>query len=451
MLAFESGTAARQGWLSRRDWLRVGFLGLGGLTLGDLFHLQASGAARKRDSAVLLLFVHGGPSHLETYDPKPDAPAEVRGPFQAIRTAVPGLHICEHLPRHARVARRFSLIRSCSHDEADHFAGHRRFLSGFGKLKAGTSYESHYPQVGAVVNRLLAGRHRGMPTALAVGGVVVNGPDYAAGISEGYWSGAWRVPIVHGGLRDASLRVGTAHLADRLALRRSFDGLRRETDVKGSMDVVDGFGRQALEVLTSGRVQQAFDLSREDLRTREKYGDGWGREVLLARRLVEAGVSFVSVNSPGTGPGSKAHNWDDHAVNWDLRTAMLARLPSYDHIVSTLIDDLHDRGLDRKVLLIVTGEFGRTPRLENQNGRIGRDHWPGAMSILVSGGGMAMGQIIGATTSMGEQPKERPLGPHDVLATIYHHLGIDPQYQVPDPTGRPIPLCRGEPIRELVG
>ena len=451
MPTFESGPDARRGWLTRRDWLRVGFLGLGGLTLSDLFRLQAAGAAQNQDTAVLLLFVHGGPSHLETYDPKPNAPAEIRGPFGAIRTAVPGIDICEHLPRHARAARRFSLIRSCSHDEADHFAGHRRFLSGFGKLKVGTGYESHYPQVGAVANRLLAGQRRGVPAALAVGGVVVNGPDYAAGISEGYWGGAYRVPIVNGGLRDANLRVSPSHLADRLALRQSFDGMRRQMDLKGSMDALDGFNRQALEVLTAGRVQQAFDLSRESHKTCEKYGDGWGREVLVARRLVEAGVRFVSVRAPGGGPGTKAHDWDDHAVNWDLRSAMLARLPRYDHVVTTLIDDLFDRGLDRKVLLLVTGEFGRTPRLEQKDGRIGRDHWPSAMSILVSGGGMPMGQVVGATTSTGERPKERPLDPHDVLATIYHHLGIDPQHQVADPTGRPIALCRGEPIRELVG
>lgn len=436
--------------LSRRDWLRVGFLGLGGLTLGTLERLQASGVAQKKDTSVLLLFVHGGPSHLETYDMKPEASADIRGPFRPIRTRVPGIDVCEHLPRHATVAHRFSLIRSCTHDEADHFAGHRRFLSGYGKLKAGTGYESHYPQVGAVVNRLMHARQKGLPTALAVGGVVVNGPDYSAGISEGYWSGVYRVPIVNGGLRDASLRVGPKHLEDRLALKRSFDGLRRELDARDTMDVMDAFERRALDVMTTGATQRAFDLSREDVRVRERYGDGYGQEVLTARRLVEAGVRFVTVRAPGSGPGSKAHDWDDHAVNWDLKGAMLARLPRYDQVVTTLIDDLHDRGLDRKVLLIVTGEFGRTPRLEFKDGRIGRDHWPSAMSILISGGGMPMGQVIGATTSTGERPKERPLDPHDVLATIYHHLGIDHLHQVNDPTGRPIALTHGEPIRELV-
>jgi hypothetical protein len=450
MFRLETGHTARSTWHTRRGFLRAGFLGLGGLTLGQLARLQATGAAASSDTAVLLLFVHGGPSHLETYDLKPDASDDIRGPFRPIRTRVPGLDVCEHLPKHAKVAHRFTLVRSCHHDEADHFAGHRRFLSGYGKLKAGTGYEPHHPMIGAAANRLCPAP-KGVPPALAVGGVVVNGPDYAAGIAEGYWSGSYRVPIVQHGLRDATLRVDPRTLDDRLALRSSFDGLKRSLDTRDAMDVTDAASARALDVLTAGRVQAAFDLSREPAKLREKYGDGYGQEVLLARRLVEAGVRFVTVRAPGGGPGSKAHDWDDHAVNWDMLTAMNARLPKYDQVVSTLIDDLYDRGLDRRVLLIVTGEFGRTPRLEKKDGRIGRDHYPGAMSILVAGGGVPTGQVIGSTTSTGDGPRERPLDPHDVLATAYRHLGIDPHLHLPDPTGRPMPLCRGEPIRELIG
>jgi len=216
------------------------------------------------------------------------------------------------------------------------------------------------------------------------------------------------------------------------------------------MDTMDSFGRQALEMMATGEVRKAFDLSQEDPKTRDKFGDGYGQEVLIARRLVEAGVSFVTVCARGSGPGTKAHDWDDHAVNWDMQGAMLARMPRYDHVVSTLINDLYERGLDQKVLLIVTGEFGRTPRLEKQNGIIGRDHWPSAMSILISGGNMPMGQVIGSTTSTGERPKDRPLDPHDLLATIFHFLGINHRTEINDETGRPFPICRGEPIRELV-
>jgi uncharacterized protein (DUF1501 family) len=287
-----------------------------------------------------------------------------------------------------------------------------------------------------------------LPTALAVGGVVVNGPDYAAGISEGFYSGIHRVPIVQRSLPDANLRVARQRFDDRLALNRQFDAMQRDLDIRGSMELMDTYQRRAIEVLTSDATRRAFDISQEDPRIRARYGPG-GQEALVALRLVESGVRFVSVCQRGSGPNSPAFNWDDHAVNWDMLTAMDARLPSYDHLVTTLIDDIFDRGLQQKVLLIVTGEFGRTPRLERMNGRIGRDHWPSAMSILVSGGGMRMGQVIGATTRNGERPRERPLDPHDILATVYHHLGIDFNAQHVDPTGRPIPLARGQVIKEL--
>lgn len=294
---------------------------------------------------------------------------------------------------------------------------------------------------------MLHGRERGLPPAIAVGGVVVNGPDYAAGISEGYWSPIYRVPIVNGGLRDASLTVTPDRLGDRRHLQASLDRLLCRSN--GNDVVLDEFDRQAVDVLTSGDAERAFDLNREDPRLREKYGDGYGQEVLTARRLVEAGVRFVTVRAPGSGPGTKAYDWDDHAVNWDLRTAMLARLPKYDHIVSTLIEDLFDRGLHERVMLIVTGEFGSTPRLEFNNGNIGRDHWPGAMSMLVTGGGIKTGLVIVLTDHIGSRPSERPLDPHDVLATIYQHLGIDPHTHIADPQGRPIALTHGTPIAEL--
>ncbi len=448
MFCFEDA-AAPDGWLRRRDVLRAGFLGLGGLTLAEMLRLEAQGAVTPNDAAVILLFVHGGPSHLETYDLKPHAPTEIRGPFRPIQTNTSGIEICEHLPLHAQVAHRFSLIRSCTHDEADHFAGHRRFLSGFGKLKPGTGYESFYPQVGAVVNRLLYQQQQGLPPAIAVGGVVVNGPDYAAGVSEGYWSSVYRVPIVNGTLRDASLTVDVSRLGDRLALRQGLDRLQRETQASETRAAIDAFNSQAVEILTTGKAQEAFDLTQEDPRIRDKYGDGYGQEVLTAVRLVEAGVRFVTVRAPGSGPGTKAYDWDDHAVNWDMHGAMLARLPKYDQIVSTLINDLYDRGLDRRVLLVVTGEFGRTPRLELRDGKIGRDHWPSAMSILVSGGGIRTGQVIGATDNFGARPSQRPLDPTDILATIYRHLGINPDHQIADPSGRPISLTTGKPIAEL--
>lgn len=435
---------------SRRDLLRVGMLGLGGLTLPEMLRAESTGAVQDRGTAILLLFVHGGPSHLETYDMKPEATSEIRGPFFPIPTCVPGIDVCEHLPKHAAIADKFTLLRSCTHDEADHFAGHRRFLSGYGKLKPGTNYESYHPQAGAVINRLLQARLQGLPPAIAVGGVIANGPDYAAGVSEGYWSGQYRVPIVQGGLQNATLTVAPERLADRLGVQKDFDRLRRDLDSRGTMDVIDEFNRRAIEIVTSGRAQKAFDLTQESSETLARYGEGYGREVLTARRLIEAGVRFVTVRAPGGGPGTKAYDWDDHAVNWDMREAMLARLPQYDQVVSTLIRDLDERGLSERVLLIVTGEFGRTPRLEQRDGRIGRDHWPGAMSILISGGGFRMGQVIGQTDAIGARPSERPFDPQDFLATMYRFLGIDPTYQIQDPAGRPIPLSTGKPLPYLM-
>jgi hypothetical protein len=438
--------------MTRRAYIQAGLLGLGGLGLGDLLRLQAQAGTttkKKENPAVILLFAHGGPSHLETYDMKPDAPTEIRGPYRPIRTNVPGIELCEHLPLHAKIADKFTLIRSCCHDEADHFAGHRRFLSGYGKLKPGFGYESNSPMVGAVVTRVMQGKSNGLPPALSLNGVLVNGPDYAAGISEGYWPGMYRVPIVNGGLRDSSLNVDPRRLDDRYALLKQFDQFRRDVDLQRSMETADAFQQQAIDILTAGKVQAAFDVSKEDPAVRAKFGEGFGREALIARRLVEAGVSFVSLCSRGGGPGSNAHNWDDHAVNWDMNTAMLARFPEYDHVVTTLIEDIFERGLHERVLLIVTGEFGRTPRLEYKDGKIGRDHWPGAMSILVSGGGMPMGQVIGKTDKFGGHPTERSLDPHDFLATIYHYLGIDPHQYIEDASGRPVALCEGQPIAEL--
>ena len=439
----------QQRMVTRRDCLRAGFLGLGGLTLADLYRVRAAAGQRTApETAILLLFVHGGPSQLETYDLKPNAPSEIRGQFSPIPTNVSGIDVCEHLPLHAQCADRYSLIRSCSHDQANHFEGHARFLSGYGQMKTGTG-ESHYPMIGAVVNRTCKGRTPGLPAAVAVGGVVLNGPDYSPGIAQGYWSPIYRPAITNGGLRDASLTVGSATLGNRLQLLSNFDRLRADLDIAGTMDSLDAFNREAVEVLTTDRARKAFDLSLEDPRVREKYGDGYGQEVLMGRRLVEAGISFVTVRIPGSAPNTKAYDWDDHAVNWDMPTAMLSRLPKYDHVISTVIKDLYDRGLDKRVLLVVTGEFGRTPRLEFKDGRIGRDHWPSAMSILMSGGGIKTGQVIGATNSKAEHPVDRPLDPQDILATMYQHLGVDFTREFPDPQGRPIALSQGKPVNDL--
>jgi hypothetical protein len=253
-------------------------------------------------------------------------------------------------------------------------------------------------------------------------------------------------------LPNTNLRVQVPRFEARRELLGQLDNLRRTHGASGAMDDLSAFQRQAHEIILSGRVRAAFDLSKEDPKTRDRYGPGWAQQLLLSLRLVEAGVRFVNVYIPGLPPGSKlsAFNWDDHAVNWDMPTAMRGRLPFYDNAIATLIEDLYDRGLNERVLLIVSGEFGRTPRLELKDGRVGRDHWPYAMSILVSGGGKTRGDVIGATDSKGARPKTRRYDPHEFLATVYNYLGIDPAREYPDLAGRPMPLTRGAPISELV-
>jgi hypothetical protein len=251
----------------------------------------------------------------------------------------------------------------------------------------------------------------------------------------------------------ARLNIPPERFTQRRQLLGQLDRLRSAMDRHAALAKMDGFSREAFDIITSGRVSQAFDLARENARVRDRYGPGWPQELLAARRLVEAGVRFVSVHVPGlaTVPGSNlGFNWDDHAVNWDMPTAMRRRLPQFDHGVCTLIDDIYQRGLNDRVLVVIAGEFGRTPRLEYKDGKVGRDHYPWAMSVVLSGGGRERGNVVGAPDSRGARPRTRRYDPHDFLATIYDYLGIDPQREYLDQQGRPIPLTRGTPIAELI-
>ena len=410
------------------------------------------------DTSIIFLFLHGGPSQLETYDLKPQAPSDIRGPCLPIQTNVPGLDVCELLPLHARMANRFTLIRSCTHGEGGHFEAHGRFMSGHPGLKPGT-FESTHPQMGAIVGRALKSRVRGLPAAVGMGLVIYNSAfgEYLPGIGEGYWSSAWRPPIVtKDGLPNSILTVDGGRLNDRVGLLAQFDRMRRDVDNRGTMDSVDEFNRTAIDILTADKARQAFDISREDPRLVAQYGDEWGQNALVARRLVEAGVSFVTISVPGGVKAMDAPGWDDHAINIDLPTIMRHRLPVYDQVVTTLINDIFDRGLDKKVLVVAAGEFGRTPKGTLQPGtstgklQWGRDHWPGAQSILISGGGFRMGQVIGSTDRHAAYPLERPLEPQDLMATLYRHLDIDLNTHFPDGGGRPVAITTGTPIRELI-
>ena len=451
------------GPVSRRSFLEAGSLTLGGLSLAEL--LRSRGAAKEagrevaEDTSVILVWLQGGPSHMETYDLKPEAPAEYRGELRPIKTKAAGLDVCELLPMHARIGDKFNVIRSIAHGFGNHAGGAGRFLSGYNPLKP-LDPKSQFPCLGPVVSKMLEGRRDpSMPTYIANAANVYGGGS--ASLGPAY------LPFVVGGdpnspgfkVNNLSLNPKVRdRLGDRRMLLNAFDQLRRDIDSSQLMASMDKFNREAVNLLTSQKAQRAFDLSLESPLTRDKYGrHKWGQRALLARRLVEAGCSFVTMQMQSPGIPGGIGNWDIHAVNGHLYDDARARLPVFDRAIAALIDDIYQRGLDRKVMLIVAGEFGRTPRINPQKGTTskvvqpGRDHYPAAMSVLVSGGGMQTGQVIGQTTAKGVRPKQRRLDPNDLLATVYRFLGIDYAKMIPDASGRPVPLIPyGTPIRELM-
>lgn len=446
---------------NRRDFLQAGFLALGGLGLGDVLRMRAAAGpastSTNPDTAVILIWLQGGPSHMETYDLKPKAPIEYRGELSPIETVVPGMEICELLPQHAKVADKFTIIRSISHGFANHAGGAGRFLSGRDPLRP-LERTSQFPTIGTIVNRVQQNRHVGVPNYVGSDKWVYGGgPAYLGESALPFVVSAdpnaenFRVPNLS---VDPRLKE---RLDDRVALLESFDQMRRDVDQSGTLDSIDEFNGRALEMLTSDKARNAFDMTRESPRTRDRYGrHKWGQRALLARRLVEAGSTFVTMQMQNPRVPGTIGNWDIHAVNGHLFDDARGRLPVFDNAVSALVEDLHDRGLDEKVMLIVCGEFGRTPRINPRNGtrsgvmQPGRDHWPGAMSVLVSGGGMPMGRVIGSTTSNGAYAKDNKLDPNDLLATTYRFLGIDANQAFLDHSGRPMPILpHGTPIAEL--
>jgi hypothetical protein len=445
-------------WGGRREILRFGLAA--GLGLPDLLRLRAGAAGVPaggpgvgKDTAIILVWCHGGPSHLETYDPKPDAPAEYRGPFGTIETSLPGLRYSELMPRQAKIAHRCSLIRSVHHRGPCHDSGMQTLLSGHEQLVNRFGNPDH-PDCFCVASKVLEepGRalpvHVGMPP-LAYSGPAYLGPSYAPFAVRGDPNAPnFEVPDIR--LKGTA---GQERLQRRLRLVSSIDAVRRDLDRDRDVVARDRHYGAAVDLLTSRSAQEAFDISRESETTRDRYGrTRWGQQLLLARRLVEAGVTAVTSSFFGLEKGMSS-NWDDHAVNWDCFKAMQERAPVFDQAVTALIQDVYDRGLDKRVLVIVTGEFGRTPKIsyDAASGRPGRDHWPSAMSILLAGGGLRMGQVIGATDARGEYVDQRPLHPNDFVATLYQHLGIDTSYEVVDRSGRPFPILdRSAPIPELL-
>ena len=459
-----------RGPVSRRSFLEFGALSLLGLGMSDVLRAEsvAKAAGRKvREKSVIFIWLPGGMSHLESYDMKPDAPSEYRGIFSPIKTNVPGIEVCEMFPRHAKIADKFNIIRSVCHEFADHGGGHKRFLTG--RMPAApTGFVNDAPAVTSIISKKLARADQPMPaTVLGVDGGRQGIDVFSFGAA---YLGAATTPFVVAGDPSAPdfkvQNIGLtpdmqSRLDDRVHLLDGMDRLRRDADTSGLMGAMDEFSQRAFNMLTSPKVQTAFDLSKEPEKLRDRYGrHAYGQRGIMARRLVEAGSRFVSMvweNPGGTMPQNCTYNWDSHAVNCHMFDDCRWRMPYYDQALTALIEDIYDRGLDKDVMVIATGEFGRTPKISTALGtqtkvtQPGRDHWPNAMSMLVTGGGMRTGQIIGATNARGEHPIERQLSPNDLWATVYRHLGIDYEDSFPDHQGRPMPILPfGSPIEEIL-
>ncbi|SIO20121.1 Protein of unknown function [Singulisphaera sp. GP187] len=443
------------GALPRRSFLRASLTGLSTLGIADLLRLEsaasATGRAPSRGPSIIVVWLWGGPSHMETFDLKPDAPEEYRGTFRPIPTNVPGIAISEKLPQLARIADKYALIRSVAHDSPGHVNSTHTVLTGYtGELLETPPFTPKYPFIFNAAQKLLPSRLPGLPQWVAL-------PDmrYAGGGHLGPASGPFQVTADPGAanFHVPSLSLNAAQrirLARRSQLLTSLGQPPPGGDDSGTVNALDIYQQQALDLLEGSAAREAFDLSREDPRLRDRFGRNVvGQRCLLARRLVESGVRLVTVDFPNV-PGQKAFSWDDHASVWNIFEQMEIRLPVLDQAVSALIEDLHARGMNQETLVVVMGEMGRTPRLSNFNGQPGREHWGAAMSVLMAGGGMPMGQVIGSTTHKGEEPKDRRFHPSDLLATWYRFLGIDPTQTLPDTAGRPIALLpHGSPIREL--
>ena len=454
---FESAIWSRhcEGTLPRRSVLRAGCLGGAGLCLADLERLCAAGKQPHLNSpgkSLIVLWLWGGASHMETFDLKPNAPREYRGEFSPIPTNVPGIEISEHLPLLAQRADRFALLRSVSHESDGHVNSTHTMLSAYpGERVEMPPFAPKHPDLWAVASKTLGDRREGVPAHVAMPRLRYNGAAYLGGGLDPFVVTAdpnaedFQVPNLK------LVELTGERLSERLALQQRFDHFERSIDQRRLMDAMDRFDRKAVSLLTGSRVREAFELHREPAAVRDRFGrHAVGQQCLLARRLVEAGVRLVTIDFPCV-PGQKAFSWDDHASVWNIFEQMKVRLPVLDQVVSALVDDLHERGLDREVLFLVTGEMSHTPRLSDHQGQPGREHWARTMSVFLSGGDLRMGQAIGSSGPKGDEPVERPLSPNDLLATWYRCLGVPLDTSFGDFAGRPVPIVPdGRPIDELL-
>ncbi len=441
---------------SRRSVLKASLAGFAGLTFPDLLRLRSQAAetggtgALRKSKAVILLWMTGGPSHIDTWDVKPDMPSEIRGPFKDIPTRLPGVHLCEYYPKQAAMMDQLTLIRSVDCRESNHEPNMVMQTANLAAEPRLNPRGHLYPAIGSQVARLHGANHPSIPPYIAL-----NLKDRSH-VAWGGYLGQQFDPF-NGANVSQLFQLPAGLTLDRIKSRQTLaeqmSQVRSDLDTSGQMASLDRFTAKAFDIVAGGRAQEAFDLSKEPAKIVERYGThDWCKQALLARRLVAAGSSFVTIDLSNH---SASGTWDTHGDNippyGGIWSGLRPLLPTFDHLVTTLISDLKDHGMLDDTLVIAMGEFGRTPKLGTQGSTDGRDHWPYVMSMLMAGGGYRHGQVIGASTRDGGDIAERPVSPGDIAATIYHHFGIPHDATYLDHGGRPNRLVeQGEPIRELL-
>jgi hypothetical protein len=442
--------------LNRRDFLRVGSLSAGAVSLSlvDLLQQQARGSSPSKDINCILLFLVGGPSHLDTFDPKPNTPSTIRGPFKPIKTNVAGIHLSEHLPLMAKMADQYALVRSVHHDEAPiHETGHQLMQTGH-LFRGG----KEYPHYGAVISHLKGYREAGVPPSVVLPGPIGNtGVSVSHGQTAGFLGGKHEPlffsmkgesPGITISSEESNASPDLANLESGVGLAEAMDICQRNYEMGPGKDA-DRNLDSAFGQIFSAKTKKAFDLDSEKDPLRARYGQNtFGQTCLLSRRLIEQGVRMVTINMFDT--VFNKVTWDCHADRGSLSTTLndykTTLCPMFDMAYSALLDDLKQRGMLGTTLVVAMGEFGRTPKL---NLRGGRDHWPGCWSMLFAGAGIKGGQVIGASDSIGAEPKDRPVSPGEVAASIYAAMGVDQRTRIPDSDGRLMPLADADPIEEL--
>jgi hypothetical protein len=447
--------------LTRRELLRVGALGVGGLTLPGLLQLQqaaAAGATPRRARSVIVLFLSGGPSHLDMFDLKPDAPEEIRGTFRPTATRVPGVQLSEHLPRMAAVADKCTVIRSMRHGNGNHPAAAYWMMVGSPMTRPApqivTMSREDRPHPGSVLAKLLP-NPRGLPPFVMVPEAISPVGPERPGQHAGFLGAAfdpYRVnsnpnsPDYSPGALGPDRDVSPGRLDLRRSLLAEVSRQARHLETTAPAQTLDPYYARAFDLISSPAAQRAFDVSAESTATRDRYGRHiFGQSCLLARRLVEAGVRLVHVNWVRHDNGFGGQGYDSHRDH--LEWARTELLPPTDAAFATLVDDLHQRGLLDETLVVLMGEFGRTPRF-NPNG--GRDHWPNCFSVVLAGGGVRGGHVFGASDRTGSFPTSNPVSPQDLLATLYHCLGVDAHTIIHDLQHRPYALVEGAPVQGIL-